>query len=46
VVALGVLVSATVIHVAVLGWWNLRQMRGQGGAATGRVVGDVRWGPR
>jgi hypothetical protein len=44
-VALGVLTSATVIHVAVLGWWNLRQMRGKS-AAAGRVVGDVRWGPR
>jgi cardiolipin synthase len=44
-VALGVLMSATVIHVAVLGWWNLRQMRGKTGATTGRVVGDVRWGP-
>jgi cardiolipin synthase len=43
-VALGVLTSATVIHVAVLGWWNLRQMRGKT-ASTGRVVGDVRWGP-
>jgi len=43
-VALGVLMSATVIHVAVLGWWNLRQMRGKT-ATTGRVVGDVRWGP-
>jgi cardiolipin synthase len=44
VVALGVLMSATVIHVAVLGWWNLRQMTGKAGATSGRVVGDVRWG--
>lgn len=45
VVALGVLMSATVIHVAVLGWWNLRHMTGKSRATPGRVVGDVRWGP-
>ncbi len=45
-VALGVLLSATVIHVVVLGWWNLRQMTGKARATPGRVVGDVRWGPR
>jgi len=45
-VALGVLMSATVIHVVVLGWWNLRQMTGAARSTSGRVVGDVRWGPR
>ncbi|MGH7740853.1 MAG: CDP-alcohol phosphatidyltransferase family protein [Candidatus Eiseniibacteriota bacterium] len=44
-VALGALLSATVVQVALLGWFNLRLMRGQSEAA-GRVVGDVRWGAR
>jgi phosphatidylglycerophosphate synthase len=42
--ALGVLLSATVIQVVVLGWYNLRVMTGAAAAARGRVVGDVRWG--
>lgn len=42
--ALGVLLSATVIQVVVLGWYNLRLMTGAALAARGRVVGDVRWG--
>ncbi len=42
-IALGVLLTATVVHVVVLGWYNLRLMRGQI-EAPGRVVGDVRWG--
>jgi len=41
-IALGVLLSATVAQVVVLGWYNLRLMRGQA-EARGRVVGDVRW---
>jgi hypothetical protein len=41
--ALGVLMAATVIHVVVLGWYNLRLMTGRA-YARGRVVGDVRWG--
>ncbi|HTM57350.1 MAG TPA: CDP-alcohol phosphatidyltransferase family protein [Candidatus Udaeobacter sp.] len=44
-VALGVLLGATVVHVLVLGWYNVRMMRGAA-EATGRVVGDVRWGAR
>lgn len=44
-IALGALLGATVIQVVVLGWFNLRQMRGKSEAA-GRVVGDVRWGAR
>jgi phosphatidylglycerophosphate synthase len=44
-IALGVLLSATVAQVIALGWYNLRVMRGQA-AASGRVVGDVRWGAR
>ena len=44
-VALGVLLSATVFQVVVLGWFNLRVMTGHL-AAPGRVVGDVRWGAR
>jgi cardiolipin synthase len=44
-VALGVLLAATVVHVLVLGWYNLRMMRGAA-EARGRVVGDVRWGAR
>jgi cardiolipin synthase len=42
-IALGVLLTATVIQVLALGWYNLRMMRGDV-HATGRVVGDVRWG--
>jgi cardiolipin synthase (CMP-forming) len=44
-IALGVLLSATVAQVVVLGWHNLRVMRGKH-EARGRVVGDVRWGAR
>lgn len=43
-IALGVLLGATVIHVVVLGWYNLRLMTGEAARAKGRVVGDVRWG--
>jgi cardiolipin synthase len=43
--ALGLLMAATVGHVIVLGWHNLRLMTGKVEAA-GRVVGDVRWGGR
>jgi cardiolipin synthase (CMP-forming) len=46
VIALGVMLSATVIHVLVLGWYNLRVMTGAAEAASGRVVGDVRWGAK
>jgi cardiolipin synthase (CMP-forming) len=42
-VALGVLLSATVVQVVLLGWYNLRLMTGKA-EAQGRVVGDVRWG--
>jgi cardiolipin synthase (CMP-forming) len=42
-IALGVLLSATVVQVVALGWYNLRIMTGAA-AARGRVVGDVRWG--
>lgn len=42
-IALGVLLSATVVQVIVLGLYNLRVMRGDAQTA-GRVVGDVRWG--
>ena len=44
-VALGALLSATVAQVVVLGWYNLRVMRGKA-ESQGRVVGDVRWGAR
>jgi cardiolipin synthase len=43
VIALGVMLSATVVQVLVLGWYNLRLMTGAA-AAAGRVVGDVRMG--
>jgi cardiolipin synthase len=43
-IALGVMLSATVVQVLVLGWYNLRVMSGAADAARGRVVGDVRWG--
>jgi cardiolipin synthase len=46
VIALGVMLSATVIQVLVLGWYNLRVMTGAARAAGGRVVGDVRWGAK
>jgi cardiolipin synthase len=46
VTGLGVLLAATVIHVVVLGWYNLRTMTGATRGATGRVVGDVRWGAK
>jgi cardiolipin synthase len=42
-IALGVLLSATVVQVLLLGWYNLRLMTGKADAQ-GRVVGDVRWG--
>ena len=45
VIALGALLLAAVGQVAALGWYNLRVMRGQV-QEQGRVVGDVRWGPR
>ena len=44
VIALGVMLSATVVHALVLGWYNLRVMTGAADSARGRVVGDVRWG--
>jgi cardiolipin synthase len=43
--ALGVLMAATVVHVFILGWYNLRLMTGKA-EAQGRVVDDVRWGGR
>lgn len=39
-IALGVLLSATVIQVLALGWYNLRLMTGK--TRVGQVVGDVR----
>ena len=44
VIALGGLISATVVQVVVMGWYNLRLMTGAAAQAPGRVVGDVRWG--
>lgn len=44
-IALGVLLGATVVQGVALGWYNLRLMRGAA-RSQGRVVGDVRWGPR
>ena len=44
VIALGVMLSATVVQVVILGWYNLRIMTGAAEPA-GRVVGDVRMGP-
>lgn len=41
--ALGLLLFATVIQVVVMGWYNIKLMRGKA-RARGRVVGDVRWG--
>ena len=46
VIALGVLLVATVIQVLVLGWYNLRVLTGAADSAPGRVVGDVRWGAK
>jgi cardiolipin synthase len=43
--AIGLLSGATVLQALALGWYNLRLMRGAL-PATGRVVGDVRWGTR
>lgn len=43
-VALGVLLAACVVQLIALGWYNLKLMRGS--LPDGRVVGDVRWGPR
>jgi phosphatidylglycerophosphate synthase len=43
-VALAVLLSAAVIQVIALGWYNLRVMTGAAASTRGRVVGDVRWG--
>ncbi len=45
VIALGALLVAAVGQVVALGWYNLRVMQGEA-QAQGRVVGDVRWGPR
>lgn len=42
-IALGALLSATVLHVVALGWYNLKVMTGNA-REQGRVVGDVRWG--
>lgn len=44
-VALGALLVATVGQVVALGWYNLKTMT-QPESVPGRVVGDVRWGPR
>lgn len=41
-IALGVLLSATVIQVLVLGWYNLRVMSGAA-RETSRVVEDLQW---
>ena len=46
VIALGVLMSAAVVQVVVMGAWNLRRMTGAASRAPGAVVGDVRWGAR
>ncbi|MGH7730900.1 MAG: CDP-alcohol phosphatidyltransferase family protein [Candidatus Eiseniibacteriota bacterium] len=46
VIALGVMLAAAVIHVIVLGWYNLRVMTGAAEVEEGRVVGDVRWGAK
>lgn len=43
-IALGVLISATVFQVVVMGWYNLRLMASEHASSQGRVVGDVRWG--
>jgi cardiolipin synthase len=43
--ALGVLFALTFAQAIGMGWYNLRTMRGAV-RERGRVVGDVRWGPR
>ena len=43
--ALGALLLAAVGQVVVLGWYNLRLLKGQA-ESQGSVVGDVRWGKR
>lgn len=42
-IALGVMLSGTVLHVLVLGWYNLRLLTGAARQAE-NVVRDVRWG--
>lgn len=42
-IALGVMLSATVLQVLVLGWYNLRLLTGHA-RQTEKVVHDVRWG--
>ena len=42
-IALGVMLSATVLQVLVLGWYNLRLLTGAA-RQTEKVVHDVRWG--
>ena len=42
-IALGVMLSATVLHVLVLGWYNLRLLTGAV-RQNDRVVRDVQWG--
>jgi cardiolipin synthase len=42
-IALGVMLSATVLQVLVLGWYNLRILSGAARNSE-RVAGDVRWG--
>jgi cardiolipin synthase len=44
-IALGVLMSATVVYVYALGWVNMRRMTGRSAVTPGRVVGDVRDAP-
>lgn len=41
--AIGVLLGATVLHVVVMGWYNVRLLTGEAARARGRVVDDVRW---
>ena len=41
-IALGVLLAATTIQIVLVGWYNLRLMKGAA-RDEGRVVGDVRW---
>ena len=42
-IALGVMLSATVLQVLALGWYNLRLLTGAAKQAE-RVVHDVQWG--
>lgn len=44
-IALGVVFALTLAQAVVLGWYNLRVMKGKA-AEQGRVVGDVRWDAR